>query len=614
MARSKVNPGNPLDETVPFLYAEMNKPTQEAIDQVRTVRECAGLWRRDDYTFIRFEGRDVASWLQTQTSNDVLKLNSGDGHANARLDRKGRLQAHFTLHRWDDEYWLLIERQQANTLLEQLDAHLFLEDVRMEDAGDSLVQVAIQGPRTRAFLASLLDTSAGIASDQLPTRMYGCQPLELMGIQVLAFCISLAGEDGVVLVVQSDDANALSEGLHEKLREFGGCLVDGEAREILRIEAGLPRFGVDMDSTNRIPETTLEREAVSYEKGCYLGQEVVAKLRAYSSVKQALVGLVLDDDDAPPAFNSLLFVNDRQVGIAKSGVFSPTLGAPVCLVYLDRDHRTPGERLAFALQPEGPVRTGRVVVLPFHEPQGPEDRARSLYHRALDVFEQDAEDTDTAAIDLLKEAVLVAPEFEDAYEALGVILNRHHRVDEAIHYMKILEGLNPDSVMVHTNLSVFYVAKGMIEEAEEEKAKAAVLQMKAARDANQAEQMAAAERERIRQEAAERIRMFEEVLEIDPEDALATFGMGMAFVQLGEYEKALPFLDRATRVQKDYSVAFLNLGKCQEYLDRKGEAIEAYRAGIRAAGRKGDLMPMREMERRLKALEAVSNGTVQSDS
>ncbi|GMV93195.1 MAG: hypothetical protein AMXMBFR82_29730 [Candidatus Hydrogenedentota bacterium] len=592
----------------------MNKPTQEAIDQVHTVRECAGLWRRDDYTFIRFEGNDVASWLQSQTSNDVLKLNSGDGHANARLDRKGRLQAHFTLHRWEDEYWLLIERQQAPTLLEQLDAHLFLEDVRMEDAGDSLVQMAIQGPRTRAFLASLLDTAAGIASDQLPNRMYGCHPLELMGIQVLAFRLSQTGEDGVVLVVQSDDANALTEGLHKRLREFGGCMAGTEAREVLRIEAGLPQFGVDMDSTNRIPETTLEREAVSYEKGCYLGQEVVAKLRAYSSVKQALVGLVLDDGDASPALNSPLFVDGRQVGIAKSGVFSPTLGAPVCLAYLDRDHRTPGERLAFALQPEGPVRSGVVVVLPFYEPQNPEERARSLYHRALEIFEHDAEDTDTAAIELLKEAALVAPEFEDAYEALGVILNRHHRVDEAIHYMKILERLNPDSVMVHTNLSVFYVAKGMIEEAEEEKAKAAVLQMKAARDANQAEQMAAAERERIRQEAAERIRMFEEVLEIDPEDALATFGMGMAFVQLGEYEKALPFLDRATRVQKDYSVAFLNLGKCQEYLDRKAEAIEAYRAGIRAAGRKGDLMPMREMERRLKALEGTESESARADS
>ncbi|MCL4693285.1 MAG: hypothetical protein KJ060_12345 [Candidatus Hydrogenedentes bacterium] len=606
--------GNPLDEKVPFLYAAMNKPTQQVIDQVRTVRECAGLWRRDDCTFIRFEGNDVASWLQSQTSNDVLRLSSGDGHANARLDRKGRLQAHFTLHRWEDEYWLLIERQQAPALLEQLDAHLFLEDVRMEDAGDSLVQVAIQGPRTRAFLASLLDTSAGIASDQLPNRMYGCHPLELMGIQVLAFRLSRTGEDGVVLVVQSDDANALTEGLHKRLREFGGCMVGTEAREILRIEAGLPQFGVDMDATNRIPETTLEREAISYEKGCYLGQEVVAKLRAYSSVKQALVGLVLDDGNAPPALDTPLYVNGRQAGIAKSGVFSPTLGAPVCLVYLDRDHRTPGERLGFALQPEGPVRSGRVVVLPFHEPQDPQKRARSLYHRALEVFEQDAEDTDTAAIELLKEAVLVAPEFEDAYEALGVILNRHHRVDEAIHYMKILERLNPDSVMVHTNLSVFYVAKGMIEEAEEEKAKAAVLQMKAARDANQAEQMAAAERERIRQEAAERIRMFGEVLEIDPEDALATFGMGMAFVQLGEYEKALPFLDRATRVQKDYSVAFLNLGKCQEYLDRKAEAIEAYRAGIRAAGRKGDLMPMREMERRLKALGGTESESARADT
>lgn len=596
--------GNRLIEKVPSFFAMKQTLTQAVINQVRTVRNCAGLWLRDDYAFIRFDGKDVASWLQTQTSNDVLKLSSGEGHANARLDRKGRLQAHFTLHRWENEYWLLIERQQAPRLLEQLDAHLFVEDVRMEDAGDGLRQVVLQGPRTMAFLASLLDTETGIASDQIPARPYGCQPLELLNVQVLMFRLSISGEDGVVLVVQADDCDSLLEQLATKLDAFGGCRVESGAQEILRIEAGIPRFGIDMDSTNRIPETTLERDAVSYDKGCYLGQEVVAKLRAYSSVRRALVGLVFDEQtDIMPLQDQTLFVGEREAGTLKSGTFSPTLGKNIALAYLDRDHRTPGERLALATEPGGDLWTAKIVVLPFYHSESPETRAKALYLSALEQFERDTLDEDTAAIGLLKEAVLLHPTFEDAYEALGVILNRHQRVDEAIHYMKILERLNPDCVMAHTNLSVFYVAKGMIEEAEEEKAKAAVLQIKTAQSAKQAEQLAASERERIRHEALERIGMFEEVLEIDPEDSLATFGMGMARMQLGEFDKALPYLARATELQKDYSVAYLNLGKCHEFLGNSEDAAAAYRMGIRAAGRKGDLMPMREMERRLNSLK-----------
>lgn len=583
--------------------------SNDTCEQVRAVRERAGIWIRHDHTFVRFEGRDVASWLQTQTSNDVVALQSGGGHANTLLDRKGRLQAHFALHRWEDEYWMLIEKQQAPRLLEQLDAHLFLEDVRMEDAGDSLEQIVIQGPKTLPFLASLLDTENGAASIYLPRERFGCHPLEVLGCQVLVFNLSLTGEDGFVLVSQAGEAPGLISRMLERGRGAGLTEVDEEAREVLRIEAGIPRFGLDMDTTNRMPETTLERDGVSYDKGCYLGQEVVAKLRAYSSVKFALCGLVFPPDlSAYPSANAPVIVQGQTVGTVKSGTYSPTLRAWICLAYLDRDHRTPGSTLVFATASEGVTFRGEVAVLPFYAAPSREERAAALYEQALTHFEADEHDEDTAAIELLKEAVLLHPQYEDAYEALGVILHRHHRVDEAIHYMKILEQLNPDCVMAHTNLSVFYVSKGMIEEAEEEKAKAAVAQMRLARDSHRAEAMAAEERERIRREARERMEMFREVLEIDPDDPLATFGMGMAHIQVDEYENALPYLRRATQVQKDYSVAFLNLGKCLEFLNRLDEAADAYRSGIEAAGRKGDLVPLREMERRLKSLEGAATG------
>jgi len=580
-----------------------NGLAKETADQVRAVRAGVGAWLREDMTFLRFAGPDAGSWLQTQTSNDVAKLKTGQGQLNAHLDRKGHPYAAFTIHRWEDEYWSFVDKAAAPALLESLDAHLFIEEVEMADSGDEVEQVVLQGPRTVAFLASLMDTEDGIASELLPTEMYGVHPIELLGYEVLAFRITLTGEDGYVLVTEKDQGRPLLDSILESQHQITCREIGEEAREILRVEGGVPKFGVDYDATNRLPETTLEREAVSYDKGCYVGQEVIAKLKTYGAVKRALMGLILSQDEGLPAHNTDLYFEGKKIGTTKSPVWSPTLQRPIVMAYLDRDYRAPNSDLAFHLGKEGPQLVGTVKVLPFVEAPTREERAQKLYDEALQKFESDLEDEDDTAIQLLKEAVLLHPTFEDAYESLGVILNRHGRVDEAIYYMKILERLNPDCLMAHTNLSVFYVAKGMIEEAEEEKAKASVLQMKQASDTRKAEEIAKAERERLKQEALERIEMFTEVLEIDPDDPLATFGLGQSYMQLNEYDNAVPHLERATQVQKDYSAAYLNLGKCHEFLGQTDAAIEAYRIGIEAANRKGDFMPLREMERRMKALE-----------
>ena len=94
------------------------------------------------------------------------------------------------------------------------------------------------------------------------------------------------------------------------------------------------------------------------------------------------------------------------------------------------------------------------------------------------------------------------------------------------------------------------------------------------------------------------------VLDLDPDDPIATFGLGKAYIQLNRYEQALPHLRHACEIKKDYSAAFLDLGKCLEFMERGDEATHIYKEGIATASRKGDLMPMREMERRLNALDA----------
>ena len=581
----------------------MSNPADLIIaNRVEAVRQRLGLWLRDSHAFVRFTGPDAASWLHSQTTNDVEALESGEGHANALLDRQGRLQAHFTLHRWEDEYWMIVEKAQQDHLLQLLDDHLFVEDVTIHREEDELEQLVVQGPFTLPFLVASLKLKSAAAAHPFPSEEFGCHPVEVMGHEALAFRLSLTGEDGYVLLLEAGEGRMLFNKLLVTGSIEGIQRIKPNIQEILRVEAGIPQFGVDMNQTCLIPETTLERSAISYEKGCYLGQEVVARLRAYGSVKQALMGLEFSGEpETLPEVDTPLIAEGKKIGRIMSSVYSPTLDAPIALAYLDREHRAPGLDLSFTAGSQDYEATVRV--LPFVHSPSRSERAQELYEAGLGLFEQDLDDKHGAAIPLLEEAILLDPGYEDAYEALGVILNRHQRVDEAIRYMRRLAVLNPECIMAHTNLSVFYVAKGMIKEAEEEKAKAALLEVQKLSDDAQAVEMAQKERKRLEQEAAERIDMFREVLEIDPEDSVATFGLGKAYMQLSNYADAVPHLKKASEVQKDYSAAYLELGKCFEFLGQIEEAIGAYRQGIEAANRKGDLMPMREMDRRLKAIK-----------
>lgn len=570
--------------------------------EIEAVRKNVGFWMRDDYTVIQFTGKDAGAWLHAQTTNDVTGLESGHGNMQALLDRQGRVQAWFSLHRWEDEFWAIIEKKQLSALLGRVESHLFLEDVKVEEVGADTPQILLEGPRAVVLLANQHGDPLE-AARHLPSAPFAFAPIHFLDHEVLVFRMSESGEDGFLLLPAPGEAQSLYLRLEDVGYDFFLAPVGAEARNILILESGLPRWEEGIDAGCIIAETPLADLAVSYEKGCYLGQEVVARLRAYGSPKQKLAGLLINDDGSPiPSPGAALFDGDKRVGHVVRAVLSPTLGTWLALSYLDREHRTLGQRYALATEAGGPTISGTVAHWPFFAAPSRRENAQRYYDEALALFEADAEDQDDSAIPLLMEALLLAPEFEDAYEVLGVILHRHHRVDDAIHFMKKLAALNPNCVMAHTNLSVFYMTQGRIQEAEDEKAIANQLEFKQQLDARQAEKAARAERERLKAEAEQRIGMFLEVLEIDPEDPVATMGLGQAYIQLDRHAEAIPYLETATRVQKDFSAAYLNLGKCHEFLKDAAAAKAAYATGIEVAARKGDLMPMREMERRLKAL------------
>ncbi len=558
-----------------------------AAEQARQVRMGCGWALRPDMRVYHVTGQDAASYVQTQTTNDVVTLATGQGHYNALVDRKAHLKAFFSLHRLAaDQLCILVEDTQAAPLYDHLEQFHFVEEVTLTPQPDWSV-VQIEGPRSAALLTTVFKHALppllplGIAA-----TFWG-----LVEVQIVAR--SESGEPGYWVLLPQTKAAAFLAALGHAGADFGGSAMDDAVREQLRIEAGWPRYGVDMNAETQLPETGLEQVAVSYNKGCYLGQEVIARIKTYGVIPKALIGLVFDGDVCPAPGTDITLAG-KSVGTVCSGTFSPMLKRPVALAYLRKQHRNPGEVLTFEAHDQNWQAT--VTRLPFYTGPTPQERAHHLYDEALERF---AGPEEAHAIPLLEEAIALDPQLADAYEVLGVILSRLGRIDEAIAVMQQLTTIAPEAPMAHTNLSRFFMLQGDKATAEHHMAEAARLDMLRHSKAVDAAQQAAAKAA----QQAQMAEMFKEVIETeDPDDLVANYGLGKIYADQGQYADALPYLRKAVAIDRFYSAAWLQLGKALEQTQALDEARETYRQGITAATQKGDLMPLKEMEQRLMGL------------
>ncbi|MBW2231023.1 MAG: hypothetical protein JRH17_11620 [Deltaproteobacteria bacterium] len=565
---------------------------------------------------IHVSGKDALRFVHSQVTNEVEGLAPGQGNASARVTRQGQLVELFSLHRLEDgdtpSLLLVLEAERVAPVLAEMDGVLFADDVVLRDVSAEYVWLILQGPSAPA----VMDAVAPLASGSWASApAYSATPLIGDGWPIGALCIarSLTGDAGFMIAwpTSADDL----EDLIGRLREAAGdatleSIVEPELSallEVLRIEAGIVRIGPDTQGRKRIlPETGLEQQTVSYTKGCYLGQEVIARVRTYGALPFSLRGLVFDDAGADvldrlpaPSENLLLSDGAKTIGQLASRTYSPVLDAPVAFAYLDKKHRTPGEVLCFR-GTDGSTLSARVVLLPFYSSPNSAERVAWLYDRAVRLFAGGKGDQ---ALDLLEEVLRIDPSFSDGYEAIGVLLGREERFHEAIDIFKRLEEIAPQEPMVNTNLSLYFMKIGDKETAEDHAAKA--MQKSMAKSAGREvddDAISAVMAEQKHSDALRKKAMFSEVLEIDAEDDVALFGLGNALAVLGELEQAAGLYARAARVERDNSAVYLAHGKVLEQLGRAGDAEVVYRTGMQVASRKGDLMPLKEMEHRVLLL------------
>jgi tRNA-modifying protein YgfZ len=311
--------------------------TVELDAQYRQLREECGVLDRSERGKLLLKGSEAAEYLQGQLTNDIEALAPGEGCYAALLDRKGHMQADMrVLALAGDEIWVDTEPEALERARRHLEMYKIGRDVTLEDVSEERAIFSLIGPRSVELAGSP------------PLPRHASTSVSIEGVE----CLAVGTAFGIDLIAAAGDSGRL----RTALGEAGAPEVGADAVEILRIEAGTPRFGSEMDTATMPAEAGIVGTAINFEKGCYIGQETVARLHYKGKPNRHLRGLRLS---APPQPGATLSLGEKEVGRLGGSCVSPILGA-IGLAIVRREAE-PGSELRVG---EDGV-TARVVDLPF---------------------------------------------------------------------------------------------------------------------------------------------------------------------------------------------------------------------------------------------------------
>jgi glycine cleavage system T protein len=326
----------------------------DSLREYQAVRETAGLI---DYAFrvqMRMTGEDRVSFLQGIVSNDIKALRPGEGCAATLLTEQGRLVADLRVYALDSALLLDVDVRITEKAMEALSRFIIADDVELEEVSEQQVTLALQGP-----LATQVLTAAGVSLSLPQAFQHG--EGKIGGSAVHIVHADDTGSDGYELFVPRAHVEQVWQTLLRVGEPFGVRPVGLTALNLLRVEAGIPWYGVDMDDSRIVLEVGLEH-AISFKKGCYLGQEVVERATARGHVNRKLSGLLVSGEMIPVSGDKL-FYDSQEVGWVTSAIASPRFGRPIALAYVRREHLAPGTQLRIDRQ--GTPMIAEVTTLPF---------------------------------------------------------------------------------------------------------------------------------------------------------------------------------------------------------------------------------------------------------
>jgi folate-binding protein YgfZ len=303
-------------------------------------------------------GADRVRFLHGQVTNDVKKLRAGEGCYAAITTAKGKMEGDLNIFNLQDELLLDFEPDLMEKISARLEKFIVADDVQIVDAAPHYGLLSVQGPKAEEIVRSLKLFS------EIPVKQFNSVKISDATLgEIYLVNNPRPGTGGFDLFVPNNSLGAVADKLIASAKQIGGRACGWTAFETARIEAGVPRFGADMDETNIPLECGIESRAIAYNKGCYIGQEVINRIHSVGHVTRELRGLLLADDlKTLPARGEKLFFNGKETGHVTSAVKSPALNANIALGYVRREANQIGSELTLQGMGESPA---IIVELPF---------------------------------------------------------------------------------------------------------------------------------------------------------------------------------------------------------------------------------------------------------
>jgi folate-binding protein YgfZ len=325
----------------------------------RSLTESAGVIVLSFRSRVCLTGADRVRFLHGQVTNDIKSLRPGTGCYAALVTAKGRMQSDLNVYALANELLLDFEPGLTNAVCERLEKYIVADDVQLVDVATQYGLLSIQGPQSSAIAAGL-----GLVPE-LPSAPFHFRTVmdSPLGELYLVNQPRL-GTVGFDLYLPTAAMATVAEKLLLLTKTKGGGACGWQALEAARIEAGIPRFGIDMDETNLPQECGIESSAISYNKGCYIGQEVLNRIHTMGHVNRHLSGFKLAQnlESLPQRGDKLLF-EGREIGFITSALASRRLRSPIALGYVRREQGQVGIELT--LRAAGQESPARVAELPF---------------------------------------------------------------------------------------------------------------------------------------------------------------------------------------------------------------------------------------------------------
>jgi hypothetical protein len=318
--------------------------------EYQAASHCAALRDASHWTRLHISGADHLDFLHRMSTSHFNNMEAGQGREAVFTENRGRILDLCTFYCGENRSLAVFSPSSRELIPAWLDRFIFTEAIELRDLTDDTAMFELIGPQASALVQQVI----GVDLQTLPAH----QLLIKEAKDDLWLATMPWGNNPGLRVAGPPEALAM---LWKKLSDAGATPMGERVWEILRIERGLPIYGSELNENYNPWEAGLGR-TIDMDKGCYIGQEVIARLDTYDKVKQHLVGLYLRTGELP-APGTILHVEGRAVGILTSRAQSPTLG-PIALAYVRRAHAEIGTALTLAES----EREARVAPLPFSRP------------------------------------------------------------------------------------------------------------------------------------------------------------------------------------------------------------------------------------------------------